>query len=93
MQMSYCDNCEKTTGHKRALGAGTVIGALVTGGLSLAATPFYPLRCVVCGTPGRETRDPTDPELCWPLPLKVLAAVCVLHALVLIYNELCLWLH
>ena len=49
MQISYCDNCEKHTGHKRAIGAGTIIGAVATGGFSLLATPFYPPRCIVCG--------------------------------------------
>jgi hypothetical protein len=49
MQIAYCANCGKVTGHKRALGAGTVLGAFVTGGASLAAVPFYGKRCIICG--------------------------------------------
>ena len=52
MQMSYCPNCGKQTGPKRAVGAGTVLGADDTGGFSLLATPFYPLRCIICGSDG-----------------------------------------
>jgi hypothetical protein len=49
MQIAYCPNCGKSTGHKRALGAGTVLGAVVTGGASLLAVPFYAKRCIICG--------------------------------------------
>jgi len=37
------------TGHKRALGWGTFFGGIVTLGVSTAAIPFYPKRCIVCG--------------------------------------------
>lgn len=60
MTFQYCENCEKKTGHKRAIGAGTLIGAFATGGLSLVATPFYPVRCIACGKSGRGERVP------WP---------------------------
>jgi hypothetical protein len=49
MQVSHCTNCGKSTGHKRNIGVGTLLGALVTGGVSLAAVPFYPKRCIACG--------------------------------------------
>ncbi len=49
MQVAFCENCGKYTGHKRALGMGTALGALVTGGASLLAVPCYGLRCVICG--------------------------------------------
>ena len=49
MQVAYCPNCGKYTGHKRALGAGTVLGAVVTGGASLLAVPAYGKRCAICG--------------------------------------------
>lgn len=49
MQVAFCKNCNKHTGHKRAIGAGTVLGAVVTGGVSLLAIPAYSKRCVICG--------------------------------------------
>jgi hypothetical protein len=49
MKMTHCDNCGKSTGHKRALGFGTLFMVLLTGGLWLIAIPFYPVRCIVCG--------------------------------------------
>jgi len=49
MEVAFCPNCGKTTGHKRALGAGTIIGGFVTGGVSLLGIPFYGKRCVICG--------------------------------------------
>lgn len=61
MTFQYCENCQKKTGHKRAIGAGTVIGAFATGGFSLLATPFYPLRCIACGDKG-DTISPEDKE-------------------------------
>jgi len=50
MKMIHCSNCGKTTGHKRALGFGTLFMVLLTGGLWLIAIPFYPVRCIVCGS-------------------------------------------
>jgi hypothetical protein len=49
MIQEYCQNCGRVTGHKRAVGMGTFLGACMTLGTSLMATPFYPKRCVVCG--------------------------------------------
>jgi len=49
MEYSYCPNCKKMTGHKRHLGWGTFLGSVVTLGTSLAAVPFYPKRCIICG--------------------------------------------
>ena len=34
MQIAYCPNCGKNTEHKRAIGAGTILRTLLTGGLS-----------------------------------------------------------
>lgn len=62
----YCKNCGKVTGHKRTVGMGTFLGACLTLGVSLAATPFYPKRCVVCGCksepPRMENILPRTPE-------------------------------
>jgi hypothetical protein len=54
MRIAYCQNCGKSTGHKRALGAGTIIGAVITGGASLLALPFYSKRCIACGLNAEE---------------------------------------
>jgi hypothetical protein len=59
MEMLYCKNCKKTTGHKRAIGMGTLLGGVATLGVSLTTVPFYPLRCVVCGCESQNRRiDP-----------------------------------
>lgn len=50
MEYSYCPNCKKETGHKRALGWGTFFGAIFTFGFSLFLIPFYPIRCIICGS-------------------------------------------
>ena len=55
METHYCNSCKKITGFKKAVGAGTVLGAIATGGLSLAALPAYQSRCVICGTYGNES--------------------------------------
>lgn len=49
MEYSYCPNCRKMTGHKRALGWGTFFGGVFTLGASTFAIPFYPKRCIICG--------------------------------------------
>ena len=59
MEYSYCQNCGKMTGHKRNVGMGTFLGAVVTGGASLAAVPFYPKRCIVCGMEKEEVPNST----------------------------------
>jgi hypothetical protein len=60
MQVAFCKNCGKHTGHKRSIGAGTVLGALYTSGLSLLAIPAYGKRCVVCGLTETEARGVTS---------------------------------
>jgi hypothetical protein len=60
MQVAYCPNCGKNTGHKRALGAGTIIGAVVTAGVSLLAVPGYGKRCVICGLTVAEAAPKQD---------------------------------
>ena len=49
MEYSYCQNCRKMTGHKRALGWGTFFGGVFTLGASTLAIPLYPKRCIICG--------------------------------------------
>lgn len=88
MQMSFCQNCEKQTGHKRAVGAGTVLGAVVTGGFSLLATPFYPLRCIVCGsdeTGGQQAGESQVPEYDLETPKWVVLTGVVLAAVAMVW--------
>jgi len=49
MEMMHCKLCDKMTMHKRDFGIGSIVIAILTGGLWLLAWPFYPKRCVVCG--------------------------------------------
>jgi len=58
MIFKHCANCSKKTAHKRAFGAGTVIGFFVTLGLWILVMPFYPVRCTVCGMKGMTTDRP-----------------------------------
>jgi hypothetical protein len=50
MVKGYCKSCNRITGFKRALGWGTFFGAISTFGLLLFLIPFYPKRCVICGS-------------------------------------------
>lgn len=50
MKVRYCPTCGKDTGHQRRLGFGTFFAVVLTGGLWLLALPFYPKRCIVCGS-------------------------------------------
>jgi len=50
MVFRYCPNCDKSTGHKRTLGFGTFFMVIITGGLWILIIPFYPIRCIVCGS-------------------------------------------
>jgi hypothetical protein len=49
MWVTYCKNCGRETGHKRALGWGTFFAVILTFGLWFLIIPFYPLRCIICG--------------------------------------------
>jgi len=62
MEISFCQNCGKNTGHKRALGAGTILGAVVTGGVSLLGVPFYGKRCVICGLTAEQAAQVTSKQ-------------------------------
>jgi hypothetical protein len=46
---AYCPVCQKTTGHARRLGFGTLFMVLLTCGFGLLLLPLYPKRCTVCG--------------------------------------------
>ena len=50
MKTMYCNECEQVTGHQRKLGIGTIFMVLVTCGVWIFATPFYPNRCEICGS-------------------------------------------
>jgi hypothetical protein len=49
MQIAYCPDCGKNTGHKRSFGASTILRTLLTGGLSLLAVQVFGKRCMICG--------------------------------------------
>lgn len=46
VQIAYCTNCGKHTGHKRVVGVIGAVTALATVGANLLA---YNKRCVICG--------------------------------------------
>ncbi len=50
MIIKECESCKRETGHKRAFGIATLIAVLFTAGIWILALPFYPTRCIVCGT-------------------------------------------
>ena len=76
MDFTYCPNCGKTTGHKRALGWGTFFAVLITGGLWLLAIPFYPKRCIICGAD-----QSSSSSISWPIWILLgLTALLVLLA-------------
>ena len=49
MELSYCGNCEKKTGHKRSTSFATFFAVIITMGIWIFAIPFYPKRCIICG--------------------------------------------
>ena len=55
MKLKMCRNCQKLTGHKRAIGFGTLVAILLTSGLWLVAISFYPKRCVASGLGGYDS--------------------------------------
>jgi hypothetical protein len=63
MRYEYCPNCEKKMGFKRSLGWGTFFAIIVTCGFWLLALPFYPLRCMGCGSDSYQSEwELTDAE-------------------------------
>jgi hypothetical protein len=44
----YCALCQRPVEARRHIGAGTVIAAFFTAGVSLLALPFYRKRCPIC---------------------------------------------
>ena len=62
MDFKYCSNCGKKTGHKRALGRGTFFTGL-TFGTSILATPFYPKRCIICGSKNSDQELNTSTDI------------------------------
>lgn len=48
MPTMYCALCGRPVEAKRQIGAGSVLLAIFTAGISLLAIPFYPKRCSIC---------------------------------------------
>jgi hypothetical protein len=55
MIIEYCQTCKINTGHKRAIGVGTLIGSALTFGILLLFIPWYPKRCIICGAQSTST--------------------------------------
>jgi hypothetical protein len=68
MNTAYCPKCKQETGFQRKLGFGTFFAVLITGGLWLLALPFYPKRCVICGSDSHQDYAPPQPPLTAPVP-------------------------
>jgi hypothetical protein len=62
MKMAMCHACQRPTGFKRALGIGTLLAVIATGGMWLVALPFYQTRCVMCGAPRLTPMAERTPE-------------------------------
>ena len=58
MQIAFCANCGKHTGHKRVVGTVGVVTILFTAGANLLA---YKTRCVICGLSSGEAQQLTAP--------------------------------
>lgn len=58
MPTMYCALCQRPVEAKRQIGIGTVILAVVSGGLWLAAVPFYSKRCSICKSAAVSTGVP-----------------------------------
>lgn len=50
MKITHCPNCNKNMGFKRSLGWGTFFAIVLTFGFWILLIPFYPARCITCGT-------------------------------------------
>jgi hypothetical protein len=58
MATMYCALCSRPVEAKRQIGAGTIILAVITGGVWLMAIPFYPKRCSICRSTAVSTTGP-----------------------------------
>lgn len=47
-----CKSCGRITAHKRIFGTGTCLALIFSVGFWTLLMPFYPRRCVICGTSG-----------------------------------------
>ncbi|MGH7446992.1 MAG: hypothetical protein ACRELT_05505 [Longimicrobiales bacterium] len=68
MATMFCALCSRPVEAKRQIGAGTIILAVITGGLWLLTIPFYAKRCSICkstavSVPGRAPIGRSDPAL------------------------------
>ena len=85
MNMKRCPGCDRVTGHKRAIGVGSLLAVIVTGGLWLIALPFYSERCIICGN------DREVPDLLHDQPFRLdrlifFSVVLIFIAIILIWG-------
>lgn len=50
MSSMYCTLCDRPVEGTRQIGAGSIVLAVLTAGMSLLAVPFYQKRCPICRT-------------------------------------------
>jgi hypothetical protein len=48
MAVMYCALCRRPVEARRDIGLGTIVLAVLSGGLALLAVPFYSKRCSIC---------------------------------------------
>lgn len=58
MSAMYCTLCDRPVEGTRHIGAGTIVLAVLTAGMSLLAVPFYRKRCPICRTAAVSLRSP-----------------------------------
>lgn len=82
MKFEYCSNCKQKTGFKRSLGFGTFFAVLLTGGFWILAIPFYPTRCISCGSArgGAEPTEISGSRILW-LFLTIIGVLMMLYVL------------
>lgn len=58
MATMYCNLCRRPVEAKRSIGVGTLLLAVLTGGVWLLTIPFYGKRCSICKSKAVTTAPP-----------------------------------
>lgn len=75
MATMYCALCGRSVEAKRQIGAGTIILAVVTGGVWLVAIPFYRKRCSICKSTAVSATPPGAGALGADSPMARIASI------------------